>query len=279
VADHYLIEEYLEALWAQVRWRVDAREVVDELRDHLVTTGEWAISTGLSKAEAASLAIERAGPVELIASQLLHERGARMAMPTAFTRLGGLASIVAGAAWPFLAASWFASLLLERRAGAYEGAPRVAWLAGALALVTAMVATAVASLAVCRRVGMRRNWAVGTAVTTSAGLLAACAMPWLIHLWGGLLGLTLVAVSALAWRGGFAARVWLALTAAAVPAAALTWLVLDGLQVGWVDTWGERPLVFGWTVTVGATLLCVGAVGVGCRLTAETAVHLRERPV
>ncbi len=209
--------------------------------------------------------------MELAGSELLRSPGVRLAVPTRFTRRAGVAGWVAVVAWLVAAAGWWGSVVVERQTGRFDGAPQRLYLIGAAALWVAVTSTAVMVAAVCRRQGDRSGrarLAVGCAV---AGV-AVTAMPWAMAGWVGFLAAAGLVVLASSWRTAVLPRYWLVPFGGAWTAAAVMWVVLHRLQVGWRDEWGSYPLASTGAVTVGAVLIAAGGTGVARRPVAEEPV-------
>jgi hypothetical protein len=271
VAGDELIENYLDDLAAWLRWRPDAAEVVDELRDHLLSASEAARAAGRSSGDAQREAIERVGRVEAVATELLTHPGVRLAVPTRFTHWAGVAGWCAAIAWLVAAGGWWGSVVVERRTEQFSSESQLLYVVGAGGLWLAAILTAVVVAAVCRRQG-DRTWRARLALAFAVAGVAVTAMPWVIAGWLGLFAVAGLVVLASSWRTRVLPRRWLVAFGVAWAAAGLTWLVLQHLEVGWRDEWGGYPIVHAAAVSVGAVLIAVGCAGLGHRLVAERPV-------
>jgi hypothetical protein len=271
VAGDAVIETYLGELDVRLRWRVDRRDVIDELRDHLLSACAASDAAGQRRGEIERAVIDRIGPVDVVADAMLNEPRARLAIPTRVTRSGGLAAIVAGAAWPLAAAAWSASVLVERRAGRFDGAPQWLYASGAGALWMAAIMTALAVGAICRRHGARR-WNRRVAVGCAGAAAATTALPWLVIAWAALLAAAGVIALCSSPRSTRVSRGGIVAIGIAWPVAGLSWAVLRLLRLGWHDEWGSYPLAIAGAVTIGAALTAIGCVAVGYRLLTEMPV-------
>jgi hypothetical protein len=271
VAGDELIERYLADLAVRLRWRPDAAEVVDELRDHLLLASESARAAGRSSRDAQAEALERVGRVEAVATELLTHPGVRLAVPTRFTHWAGVAGWCAAVAWLVAATAWWGSVVVERRTERFGREAEYLYVVGAGGLWLAAVLTAVVVSAVCRRQG-DRTWRARLALAFAVAGVSVTAMPWAIAGWLGFFAVAGLVVLASSWRRSVLPRRWLVAFGVAWAAAGVTWVVLQHLEVGWRDEWGGYPIVHNVTVSVGAVLIAAGCAGLGRRLVAEQPV-------
>ncbi len=220
-----LIDAYVRDVAARLgRWpAADREDVVDELRDHLVTSVEVLIERGESGNAAWQRVSERFGPAELIAAGLLAVRRRRLTDPP---RLRHAATLCC-ALWPALALGWWLSLILEREGADWDGPPQAAYLVGAAALVLAASLTVTLSVTVARAHG-GLGWWGRTGTVCGVAAVGASVFGWMVPVWGGLLALSTLAVAVGLWRRDVGPRTPMAAFAVAWAVAAFVWCAAQG---------------------------------------------------
>jgi hypothetical protein len=205
-----LIEHYLTGMAAALGPRDrTTHDLVDELRDGLLTTAEAWVAHGVPAADAARAAVRQCGALEQVTPIMRADAVATRARSTA------LAILAAG---PLAAAPWAATLITSpaspwRMGHASPWGMVLPWLGFGVLLTLACALTAHAAVT---RVGRQRPQ---LAQVTAVAAAVTCAST-------DLAGLALIASWALAGSGGIA---WPAATAAAVVSAGR--IVLDGDRV------------------------------------------------
>ena len=269
MADDQLIDGYLARLRRELAWRSDADEIVDEAADHLLSATERLTADGVDRGEAERLAIEHFGDTTTIATDYASSSNGGLAVPTKFTKLAGVAALVAAPCWLAVAAGWMAAHLLD-----VEGVADVIAAYGILAsLVGASVATTLAVLGLIRRHG--GLGLLGHIGLTLMGLgVVATLLFWFVMGWAVLFAAGMLLVALAANGRGLAPRASVVAFGAAWSAGAITWSVLRALEVGTRDQWGDYPIVSPIAIAVGVAILVPGLIGIGRWLAAETPVDL-----
>jgi hypothetical protein len=219
VAGDDLIDAYISELAARLgRWPdADRADVVDELRDHLITSVDTLVDAGESDHAAQQRVLERFGASKLIAAHLRAVRRRRLSDPPRLRHAAALCC----ALWPAMALGWWLSLIFERTGG-WAGPPQTAYLIGTAALILAASLTVMLSVAMARAHGGLGWWGRAGAVF---GVAAAgtTLFAWMVPLWGGLLTLAMLSVAIGLRRRDAGPHTPVAAFAAAWVAAALVW--------------------------------------------------------
>lgn len=205
---HYpLIDDYLEAFRASVRWRSDADDLVAEVADHLYSAVERLEARGADAGPAQGQALERLGDHKLLARGFATTTRGGLAVPTPFTRTAGLVGIWSALPLITFAAFGTAAVLSDARSiGFGRGSEQVPMLIAWLALIGAFASIPVLMLGVERRHG-----GLGAPGWTGIGLAALGAVltpaVWLFIIWGPLLGAGLLIFAVAMLRHDLAPRV------------------------------------------------------------------------
>lgn len=261
-----LIDAYVATLHARLRWRPDVDDVLDEVADHLRERAERLMRQGMPVAEAEARALESFGRIEQVARAFAVTDSGGVAVPSRFTRLGGLAGLGAGAAWtasmPAAATGGHTDLFTPWSLGHYQ-----VWVA---ALMTAMALTTLALAGALLRIGRLRTLRGGALLLVGTLLVAALtAFGWAVTVITATLGLSvLVALHGSEPALARFVRPPRALTVWLLGGAALL-LFDEVLPIGRADEYGDHPVA--WMVPFLACALCsaVALALLGARLWAE----------
>lgn len=261
-----LIDTYIAALRAQLRWRADADDVADEAADHLREHTNRLVAQGIAADVAQRETLERFGDITVMVRAFALTADGLTAVPTRHTRAAGLAGLGAGAAWAasavVAAAGGHTDLLVPWELARYE-----LWtvlLALAVAMTTFTISGALA------RAGRLRSVSGGATVVLGVVVTAAMApFGWAVTLLAGVLG----AAAFVALRGPqigdvAAARALRWLTVWPVGAAAL-WLFDEVYPIGPTDEYGDHPLAWLTPFLVCSLSSAITLARTGARLRSE----------
>jgi hypothetical protein len=261
MAEHDLIDGYLEELRRRLHWRDDADELVAEMEDHLRTATEDLVRDGLDRADAERAVLGRFGEPVRVARELSTTPSGGLAAPSEWSRAAGAAAMVSAGAWLGVLFSWVASTALSG-SGRWELPEQLLYMAGAACLLAALGTTLMAWLGLRSRLGgLGAVGLVGRGLCTAA--CAAGVVAWFLPGWQGLLGAGSALVAIAAWRTGGSHRGAVATAGVAWVAGLGTWAVLRWLEVGPVDEWGDYPVAVVSGLSVGCLLAAAGLFGLG----------------
>ncbi|MBI4939443.1 MAG: hypothetical protein HY830_01700 [Actinobacteria bacterium] len=270
-----LIDTYVAALRARLRWRVDVDDVADEAADHLREHADRLVAQGIAPETAQRETLDRFGDVAVVVRAFAVTADGRPAVPTRLTHAAGVAGLGAGAAWAasavVAAAGGHTDLLVPWSLARYE-----LWtvlLAVAVALTTFTIAGVLA------RTGRLRSLSGVTAVFLGV-LLTAATVPlgWAVTMLAGVLGAAVV----VALRGPgvdevAAARGMRWLTVWPAGAAAL-WLFDEAYPIGRTDEYGDHPLAWLTPFLVCSLCSAIALARTGSGLRAEAVADLDGSP-
>ncbi len=266
MAEADLITGYLAALRDSLAGRSDVDDLVSEVEDHLYCASHGLQLRGLAAESAQLEVLHRFGDATLVARSLVSTPAGGIAMPTHLTRAAGTFAIVAAVAWLIAAPT----ALIGVRSG--EG--DVPYYMLALVVFSASACTTVALHGLLRRSGGGRD-----AVTLVATLLAILGTLMLgVVIWAWIIGVGLLTIAALisvlrlrsARVGSTLGGV---LLVAAWPVGIAIALLLDGLRVGPIDSYGDAHLAQLIGFAVGCIAFSAGLFVCGRWLRGERAVE------
>jgi hypothetical protein len=275
VADHTLIDDYLDALRARLAWRRDVDDVLAEAADHLHSAAARLESEGATHEHAQRQALERFGDPEVLASAFATTSGRGAAVPTTFTRRAGTMAIVSGILWTTAGVGYLLSGWLEFRAGVWRGLPATILSLSGPALFTAAALTVTVMIALHERHG-HFGW-VGVAGIAVAGVgVVSTIMVWAFTIWGALLGLGTALVAAAMLSRDLAPRPVTIMFGSGLAAGAVLWATLRVREVGTPNAYGDYLLVDGTGVLTASVLVALGLFGLGAWLRSEEPADIAE---
>jgi len=157
---------------------------------------------------------------------------------------------LSAAAWLVVPVAWETSRLLERTRP-WEGSPRVAYVIGAAAALTAgalMLGLVIVATAAAPR--SKQMW-VGIGLV-GLGVVASLIAGWAIPLWATLFGVGMLLIAA-AGRVRTPGRI----IGTALLASTAAFVLLSALKVGTADSYGDYPAAWSiatWLGTLGAAV-------------------------
>ena len=174
-----MIELYLGAFGARVGPRADRSDLIDEVRDHLLSASERLQAQGADRATAERRALARFGDPYLVASLITRNPSKRAVVPFVMSRYMWVLAGIAAVAWLAAGVSslWgFTELFVWTRA---EYA-----VAGTLLGIACFATTAVlvgANIRLVGRFDRTTGWITGLALF--AGLVCSAGLAWVIGAW------------------------------------------------------------------------------------------------
>ena len=101
MARHALIDRYVDTMRDRIRWRRDLDDLVSEIEDHLYSSVELLLATGVDADAAQRTTLDRFGDPEVLAVAYASTPSGGIAMPTRTTRLYGTIAAIAATLWIF----------------------------------------------------------------------------------------------------------------------------------------------------------------------------------
>jgi hypothetical protein len=269
VAEPDLIADYLRSLRDCLRWRPDAADLLDEAEDHLRLSVERVARECGDPLQAQRITLSRFGDPAVVARAFATATPGGLIMPTPLTRTAGRIAV-------FAALGWLALLVVGAYAtGAITPYSESTYTWSSVVATVAVAATAVALVGMLVRAGERFGpWMFAAVALSSLSLVAAALVTWGIVVWALLIWLACAIALGRMRAVGVTTRPpdWALL--AAWPVSIGLWLLVERLQLGPLDTYGDYPAAAASGVVALGLLMAVGLFSVGRRLAAETPADL-----
>lgn len=266
MAPYALIDGYLDSMRSNIRWRRDTDDLVAEMEDHLYSATEHLLARGSDVIDAQRATLARFGDPKILAAAYASNHRGGIAVPTKFTKRAGLLALIG-------AVSWIAAAVLMISINDTEDWQGTYYLFS-IAVLVAGVLTVIAMIGVGRRVGGLGALGLTGVIVTGIGVLFSI-VAWAIPLWMGVQGIGLLLIGAAVLRAGTTVpRTAIVLTSVAFLSGPVVFVILDALEVGWRDSYGDYPLAWIISTAVATGLIAIGLVGVGMWLRAEEPVDV-----
>ena len=120
MADHDLIDTYLDHLAQHLRWRNDSEDLLAEAGDHLHTAVERSVAAGTDLTLAQEQTLERFGQPDLVATAFATTNRGAVAVPTYFTKQAGIIAMISASLWIVAVACWGIASRIEDSCGRVE---------------------------------------------------------------------------------------------------------------------------------------------------------------
>ncbi|MFW2381683.1 MAG: permease prefix domain 1-containing protein [Acidimicrobiales bacterium] len=271
MAGYNLIDNYLESLRSQLRWRGETDDIDSEIRDHLYTAAERLEAQGMSRPAAEATVLKRFGEPAVVSSAFAANGTTGLAVPTHFTQSIGMAALIGALGWLLVAGGFLASYGAERMTGEWDGAPMALFMMGQLSLLASAALTVATFIGLFKRHGgLGALGALGIGATCLGA--AAGIIGWFYYGWGTLIAIGSLLITASVIRRGLAPAWAMILVGVAWLLAGATAVTLQMMEVGPRDQWGDYPLVLVTAVTVGCVFFAAGLGGIGQWLRREDPV-------
>jgi hypothetical protein len=275
MAQYGMIDGYLDTMRTEIRWLRDLDDVVSEMEDHLYSTVEGMLAIGLEPDVAQRETLERFGEPKLLAGLYASSNSGGIAVPTTTTIRAGTVALVAAAFWLIGAAivwisngSWISSAVDNGRSDD--------WVIGYLGWAIAVAIAGVLGLFVMVALGKRHGGfgAVGliALVITSLGVALSVIGTWTGPVWMGLMGIGYLITGMKMWGPSLAPRAATALFTFGMLAGVAAFVIANALEVGSVNSDGDRVASFIIGQVTGQALTALGLIGLGLWLKSEVPV-------
>ena len=260
-----MIDGYLDTMRTEIRWRCDLDDVVGEMEDHLYSTVDVMLATGLEPDAAQRETLERFGEPKLLAGLYASSNSGGIAVPTT-TKQAGTLALVAAASWLIGAGIVWVNL-------ATDNGPGNDWVVGYIGWAISVGIAGVLGLFVMVALGKRHGGfgAVGLIglVVASLGVALGVIGTWAAPAWMGLLGIGYLITGIKMWGPGLAPKAATALFTFGMLAGVAGFVIADALEVSEVDSFGDRAASSIIGIVTGQGLTALGLIGLGLWLKNE----------
>jgi len=264
MAEADLIAAYLNELQPGLRWQRNADLVALELEDHLRESAARRTALGIDSVAAQQETLQQFGEPHMVALAFNLNSKGDIAMPTKFTRAAGTSALIAAGLWITAAVTGLWGQLDMTEAWSDAIVPVIAALFFAALLCTLFTVAGTLT----RTGGGRDPLTISALVLAGISVLVMSAMPW-----GWTFSALPLAVAALLVtlrlraNGLGSPAHWLLV--AAWPLGSATWILMEALRVGQVDSYGEYPAAFHTGFALAVALFALGLIAIGRWLHSE----------
>jgi hypothetical protein len=267
MAKYAMIDGYLDTMRTEIRWRRDLDDVVVEMEDHLYSTVEGMLATGLEPEAAQRETLERFGEPKLLAALYASSNSGGIAVPTRTTIRAGTLALAAAALWLVaVAVNWFDTV---RDSGGDDSDWYVWYIVWTALVGAAGVLGVFVMIALGKRHGGFGAAGLIALVITSLGVLFSIGVAWASPAWMAVIGIGYLITGIKVWIGGLAPKASTALFSMGMLLGVGAFIVADALKIGTPDSYGDYPV--SWIVghAVGFGLTALGLIGLGLWLKNE----------
>jgi hypothetical protein len=266
VARYALIDGYLDTMRTNIRWRRDLDDLVSEMEDHLYSTVEFMVSTGIETDAAQRTTLTRFGEPDVLAAVYASTDTGGLAVPTTFTRRAGLFALVSAGFW---LAGALSHLFMTINSDEWQ----LAYMALSAFILVGGVLGLLAMIGINKRMG-----GLGTVGMIGLGIAAfgvfTSLVAWAVFLWMTVQGVGYLVFGYSVLRRDIAPRLPTLLVSSGFVVGSIAFVVANLLKVGWRDSYGDYPLAWAIGTVTGIVILAVGLIGWGTWLRGEEPVTI-----
>ena len=276
MARYAMIDGYLDTMRTEIRWRRDLDDVVGEIEDHLYSTVEGMLATGLESDTAQRATLDRFGEPRYLAALYASTTSGGIAVPTTTTTRAGTLALFAAASWLVMVPFFVYGLAKDNT---YDDPWIGVYLLWALTVGVAGVLGLFVMIALGKRhggFGVPGMIAIGFA---GVGIAMSVIVTWAGPLWMGLLGVGYLITGVLMFSRGLAPKLGTFLFSIGMLAGVAAFVIADAAEWGSPDSYGDYPNAFGIGQVVGQGITALGLIGLGLWLKREEPVEIGEAPI
>jgi hypothetical protein len=270
VARYALIDGYLDTMRSEIRWRRDIDDLVSEMEDHLYSTVENLLATGVEPKAAQQDTLERFGEPKVLAAVYASNNTGGIAVPTKNTIRAGTFALAAAFFW-LASAAIVAYPVWISDSDEWQGT----YLLFSSAVLVAGVLGLLAAIGMSKRLGGLGATGMIGLVITGVGVVASV-IAWAVPLWMGLQGVGLLVLGIAVLRSGIAPKWSTMFTASGFVLGVITFIVLRAAEFGERDEWGDYPDALWGALIVGVVITAIGFIGWGTWLRNEEPVDIES---
>lgn len=263
MARYALIDGYLDTMRTQIRWRRDIDDLVSEMEDHLYSTVENLLATGVEPKAAQRTTLDHFGEPKALAAVYASNDLGGIAVPTKNTIRAGTFVLVSAFFWLAAAAIY----------GWTRGTGNDYWPADyalfAVATLIGGVLGLLAAVGVSKRLGGLGTAGMVGLVITGIGVALSLVAAWMLPGWMGRQGVGMLIFGLAALRTGIAPRWSTLLTSSGFVLGIITFIIANAAKVGDRDVWGDYPTAWAIAGVVGMVVVAIASSDGGCGFAAK----------
>ena len=267
MARYALIDGYLDTMRTEIRWRRDLDDLVSEMEDHLYSTVENLLATGVEPKAAQQDTLDRFGEPKVLAAVYASNNSGGIAVPTKNTIRAGTFALAAAFFW--LAAAVTYGLTRSFSTDDWQ----TGYLIFSITILLGGILGLLAAVGVSKRLGGLGVAGMIGLVITGAGVVVSI-IAWAMPLWMGLQGIGLLIFGIAALRTGIAPKWSTVFTASGFALGIITFIAANTAELGDKDQYGDYPDAWVLGGAVGMVIVAIGLIGWGLWLRNEEPVDI-----
>jgi hypothetical protein len=263
MARYGLIDGYLDTMRTESRWRRDLDEIVSEMEDHLYSTVEVLLASGVEPRAAQRATLDRFGEPDVLKAVYASTPTGGIAVPTKNTIRAGTFALAAAALWLIAAAVWWLD---------YDDG-NTGYMIFSAAVLTAGVLSLLTMIGVSKRLGGLGAFGMAGLIITGLGVLISI-VAWAVPAWMGLQGAGMLLFGIAVLKSDIAPKWATLFVSSGFVIGTIAWFIGVAAEVGEPDSYGDYIVAWQIATVVGATLLAAGLIGWGLWLRSEEAIDI-----
>jgi hypothetical protein len=267
VARYALIDGYLDTMRTEIRWRRDLDDLVSEMEDHLYSTVENLLATGVETKAAQRDTLDRFGEPKVLAAVYASNNSGGIAVPTKNTIRAGTFALAAAFFW--LAAAVVYGVGIEGDDW------QMGYLLFSIAILLGGILGLLAAVGVSKRLGGLGVTGMIGLVITGVGVVASI-VAWAVPFWMGIQGIGLLVLGIAVLRSGIAPKWSTVLVSSGFLLGVITFIAANAAELGDIDEWGDYPDAWALGGAVGMVIVAVGLIGWGVWLRNEEPIDIDD---
>jgi hypothetical protein len=267
MARYALIDGYLDTMRSEIRWRRDLDDLVFEMEDHLYSTVERLLATGIEPKAAQRDTLERFGEPKVLAAVYASNNTGGIAVPTRNTIRAGTFALAAAFFWVGAAAIYGITRSFETDDW------QLGYLLFSIAVLVAGILGLLAAVGVSKRLGGLGALGMTGLVIIGVGV-AVSVVAWAMPMWMGIQGIGLLVFGIAALRTGIAPKWSTVFTSSGFALGVITFIVANAAEFGDKDEWGDYSDAWALAGVVGMVIVAIGLIGWGLWLRNEEPVDI-----
>jgi hypothetical protein len=266
MARYGLIDGYLDTMRTEIRWRRDLDEIVSEMEDHLYSTVEVLLASGVEPRAAQRATLDRFGEPDVLKAVYASTPTGGIAVPTKNTIRAGTFAIAAAVLWLVAAASYVLGNALDN----WDDADYYIF---SVAVLVAGVLGLLAMIGVGKRLGGLGLLGMVGLVITGLGVLVSI-LAWAVPVWMGLQGVGMLVFGIAVLRSDIAPKWSTLLVSSGFVIGTMAFFIGTAAEVGEPDSYGDYIVAWQIGTVLGTVLVAVGLIGWGLWLRNEEAIDI-----
>jgi len=266
VARYALIDGYLDTMRTEIRWRRDLDDLVSEMEDHLYSTVENLLATGVEPKAAQRDTLDRFGEPKVLAAVYATTNSGGIAVPTNNTTRAGTFALVSAGLWLVATSSYLFTEI-------FDNWDNIDYYIFSASILAAGVLGLLTMVGVSKRLGGLGAVGMAGLVITGIGVVASM-VAWALPFWMGIQGVGMLLFGISVLQRGIAPKWSTVAVSSGFVLGVIVWIVGTASEWGEADEWGDYPVAWTSSVVAGLVIVAAGLIGWGLWLRNEEPIDI-----